>query len=321
MLPGDYRHQMKSVKPPLLAIVGPTGIGKTALAVILSREVPMEVISADSRQVYRGMDIGTGKPTPEEQAAVRHHLIDVVDPVECYDAARFRRDALAAIEGIRRRGRLPVVVGGTGLYVRALVRGLASAPPADPAFRADMRRRADAEGIPALHAELRKADPVSAERIGPQDLVRITRALEVFHLTGRPLSASHEWGRADLPFHLLMVGLTTDRAAFYRRLERRCEEMVERGLVDEVRRLLARGVDPNCPAMQGIGYQHVVAYLQGKWPLPDALRIMQRDTKRYAKRQWTWFRREPVEWFEGGHSLDAIADRIKKSLELRGLLT
>jgi len=162
---------------------------------------------------------------------------------------------------------------------------------------------------------------VSAERIGPQDLVRITRALEVFHLTGRPLSASHEWGRADLPFHLLMVGLTTDRAAFYRRLERRCEEMVERGLVDEVRRLLARGVDPNCPAMQGIGYQHVVAYLQGKWPLPDALRIMQRDTKRYAKRQWTWFRREPVEWFEGGHSLDAIADRIKKSLELRGLLT
>src|SRR3990170_410353 len=138
MLPGDYRHQMKSGKPPLLAIVGPTGIGKTALAVILSREVPMEVISADSRQVYRGMDIGTGKPTPEEQAAVRHHLIDVVDPVECYDAARFRRDALAAIEGIRRRGRLPVVVGGTGLYVRALVRGIASAPPADPAFRAEM---------------------------------------------------------------------------------------------------------------------------------------------------------------------------------------
>ncbi len=311
---------MKSAKPPLLAIVGPTGIGKTALAVILSREIPMEVVSADSRQVYRGMDIGTGKPTPEERAAVPHHLIDVADPAETYHAARFRRDALTAIDKIRGCRKLPVVVGGTGLYLRALLRGLAPAPPADRVFRAELRGRAEAEGVTTLHAELGQIDPRAAARIGRHDLIRITRALEVFRLTGRPLSALHEWGREDLPCRLLMVGLTMERAAFYRRLERRCEEMVEHGLVDEVRRLLARGVDPSCPAMQGIGYRHVVAHLEGKWSLPEGLRIMQRDTKRYAKRQWTWFRKESVEWVQVSGSLEAVAGRIKKSVELQGLV-
>ncbi len=311
---------MKSAKPPLLAIVGPTGIGKTALAVLLSREVSMEVVSADSRQVYRGMDIGTGKPSREERAAVPHHLIDVVDPAEPYHAARFRQDALKAIEEIRRRGRLPVIVGGTGLYIRALLRGLSPAPPADPEFRAALHRRADAEGTPALHEKLRRVDPKSAARIGPHDLIRITRALEVFHLTGRPLSSLHDWGKADLPFRLLMVGLTMDRSRFYRRLELRCQEMIDRGLVGEVKTLLDRGADPGYPAIQGIGYRHMVSHLEGKWSLPEALRIMQRDTKRYAKRQWTWFRREPVQWLDVGDSLVPVGIQVKKSIELRGLL-
>ena len=311
---------MLQQRPPLLAIVGPTGIGKTALAVFLSREVSMEVVSADSRQIYRGMDIGTGKPTREEQAAVPYHLVDVVDATEPYHAARFRRDALKAIEEIRRRGRLPVIVGGTGLYVRALLRGLSPAPPADPEFRAALRRRADAEGTPALHERLRRVDPKAAARIGPHDLVRITRALEVFHLTGRPLSSLHDWGKADLPFRLLMVGLTMDRSRFYRRLELRCQKMIDQGLVEEVKTLLDRGVDPSCPAMQGIGYRHVVAHLEGKWSLPEAVRMMQRDTKRYAKRQWTWFRREPVHWVEVGESLETVVAVIKESIESQGLL-
>lgn len=309
-----------ATKPALVAIVGPTGIGKTALAVVLAGKLPIEVVSADSRQVYRGMDIGTGKPTPEEQAAVPHHLIDVAEPAETYDAARFRRDALAAMDEIRRRAKLPIVVGGTGLYLRAVLRGLASTPPADPVFRAGLRRRAEAEGVPALHAELREVDPAAAERIGRQDLVRITRALEVFHLTGRRLSGLHEWGRADLPFRLLMVGLTMERAAFYRRLERRCQEMVERGLVDEVRRLLERGVDPGCPAMQGLGYRHMVKHLRERRPLSDALRLMQRDTKRYAKRQWTWFRKEPVHWLDASEPIETLAAGLKRALEAEGLL-
>ncbi len=308
------------MKTPVLAIVGPTGIGKTALTVVLSRGIPMEVISADSRQVYRGMDIGTGKPTAEAQTQVRHHLIDVAEPHETYHAARFRREALKAIEDIRGLDRLPVVVGGTGLYLRALLRGLSPALPADPEFRAVLRQRAEAEGVPRLHDELRRVDPEAAAWIDRHDLVRMIRSLEVFHLTGRPLSSLHDWGKADLPFRVLMVGLTMERPRLYRRLELRCQEMIDRGLVDEVKTLLEWGVDPACPAMQGIGYRHIVAHLQGKWSLDQVVRAFQRDTKRYAKRQWTWFRKEPVQWVEVGESLEAVAAYVKKSIELQGLL-
>ncbi|MBI2459945.1 MAG: tRNA (adenosine(37)-N6)-dimethylallyltransferase MiaA [Candidatus Rokubacteria bacterium] len=284
---------------PLLALVGPTGVGKTALAVRLAREWAMEVVSVDSRQVYRRMDIGTGKPTPEERAAVPHHLLDVVEPDARYDAARFARDAAEAIRGIRARGRLPVLVGGTGLYLRAFLRGLAPVPGRDPAFRAALAERARREGPASLHAELAAIDPERAARIHPHDLVRISRALEIHRASGEPPSRLLAWRRTVPGEGVLVLGLTVPRSRLYARLEARVEAMLARGLLEEVRGLLRAGFSPELPALQGIGYRHMAAVLAGRLPLGEAIRAMKRDTRRYAKRQWAWFAREPgVLWVE-----------------------
>ncbi len=303
------------VKPPLLVIVGPTGAGKTAAAVALADRLPIEVVSADSRQVYRGMDVATSKPTAEERRAVPHHLIDVVDPDDAYHAARFARDARAAIEGIRSRGRLPVVVGGTGLYVRALVRGLDPAPPADPVFRRELAELADREGGVALHARLAREAPAMARRLHPNDHVRIIRALELVR-AGAPVGeAQHRWraGVEGTDDDVLTIGLTLPRETLARRLRDRARAMVAAGLADEVRTLLARGYDPSLPAMQGIGYREFALVLGGALGEAEALRRMQRDTVRYAKRQWTWFAREPgVQWLDvdlcgGPHEVARLA--------------
>ncbi len=287
---------MVACAAPLVVIAGATGVGKTATAVALARRLPVEVISADSRQVYRGMDAATGKPTMEERAAVVHHVIDVVDPDDRYNAARFRADAVRAMEMARSRGRLPVVVGGTGLYIRALLRGLDPAPPADPAFRAELEALAVYQGRSALHERLAREVPSVAARLHPHDSVRIIRALELAR-AGRSEQCAWRGGAPENP--TLYLGLTLDREGLAARLRARCAAMVAAGLAAEVEGLLGRGYDESLPAMHGIGYRDFVRVVRGKTSEAEALSAMQRDTVRYAKRQMTWFRREPdIEWID-----------------------
>jgi len=311
------------MKRPLLVIAGPTGVGKTATAVALAARVPLEVISADSRQVYRGMDLATGKPTLEERRAVPHHLIDIVDPDDRYHAARFRAEAQALVAAVHERGRLPAVVGGTGFYIRALLRGLDPAPPADPQFRRELDALAAREGREALHARLRREAPVLARRLHPNDAVRIVRALERLRAQGAAASEQVRWTQPDSSYDAVYVGLTMERAALRERLAARAAAMVAAGLAGEVRGLLARGYDPTLPAMQGIGYREFVQVVQGTLAEGEALRVMQRDTMRYARRQWTWFAREPgVQWLDlplaGGPEGAAVI--IERRLRQGGLI-
>jgi len=309
--------------PPLLLIVGPTGVGKTAVALSLAGRVPMEVVSADSRQVYRGMDAATGKPTPAERKAVTHHLLDLIEPGERYNAARFRLDAAKAIEGIRAAGRLPVVVGGTGLYVRALLRGLDPAPPADPTLRAQLGETARRAGPAALHERLAALDPERAARLHPNDGVRIIRAIEklvaVEKLTA--IENAGGWTRAVTPWSVLMFGLRRERGALNASLEERARAMLAGGMMQEVRRLLAAGHDETAAGMAGIGYRQLAAVVSGRLSEAEAQRLMIRDTQRYAKRQMTWFAREPgIQWLDvdevGG--VEGAAEYIHKHILREG---
>jgi tRNA dimethylallyltransferase len=287
------------IKHPLLVIAGPTGVGKTQTAVALAKRVPIEVVSADSRQVYRGMDAATGKPTAEERRAVEHHLIDVVDPDDRYQAARFARDARRAIAEIGERERLPVLVGGTGLYIRALVRGLDPAAPADPAFRRELLEVAARDGRAELHRRLAAAAPALARRLHPNDHVRVIRALEITRAGGVCATETDGWRSRASEYDVIYVGLTMDREALAGRLRARAKEMVAAGLEAEVETLLARGYAPTLPAFGGIGYREFVRVVHGTLSRAEALSLMQRDTVRYAKRQWTWFMREPgIEWID-----------------------
>src|SRR5207253_2660173 len=306
---------------PLAVIAGPTGVGKTAVAAALARRVAIEVVSADSRQVYRGMDAATGKPSAETRRVVVHHLVDVADPDDRYQAARFRRDAEAAIEAIRARGHLPVVVGGTGLYIRALLRGLDPAPPADPEFRRELASIAAAEGRASLHARLRLAAPAVARRLHPNDHVRVMRALEMAR-TGTSTLSQACWSEPVESYDVTYFGLTMEREVLARRLAARAAAFVEAGLRAEVERLLAKGYDPTVPSLQSIGYREFVQVARGALAPAEALRRMQRDTVRYAKRQWTWFAREPgIEWIDvektGG--AEGTADAIAAALARAGV--
>jgi tRNA dimethylallyltransferase len=310
-------------KPPLLVVAGPTGVGKTAAVVELARRLPIEVISADSRQVYRGMDVATGKPTAEEQRAVAHHLIDVVDPDDRYHAARFRLDAEGAIEAVQSRGRLPVVVGGTGLYIRALLRGLDPAPPADLDFRRELAGVAARDGRAALHAQLAVAEPALARRLHPNDEVRVVRALERLRAGSAVGEAQVRWRLTEAPWRVTYVGLTLDRPTLGRRLQARAEAMVGAGLLDEVQRLLSCGYAPALSALQGIGYRQFVEVALGRLETGRALEMMQRETVRYAKRQMTWFAREPdLEWLDvaaaGGP--EGVAAAIEAKICMEGLI-
>jgi tRNA dimethylallyltransferase len=310
---------------PLLAILGPTGAGKTRVAVALAENWPIEVVSVDSRQVYRRMDIGTAKPTPGERRAVRHHLVDVVEPDEGYDAARFAREAAEAIAAVRGRGRWPVLVGGTGLYYRALVRGLLPRPPADRALRASLQAEIRTAGPEALHRRLQDLDPDAANRLHPRDTLRVGRALEVALQTGRPAlrSGAGAWGEAPAEprYRVVAFGLTAPRPALYAALDARVDQMLAEGLLGEVRALLEAGFGPSLPAMHGIGYRHLAPVIQQGGKLEAAVAAMKRDTRRYAKRQRTWFAREPdLAWIETrpGDATAALA-AIKKTVELTRL--
>ncbi len=302
------------VEGRIIVVAGPTAAGKTELAMRLGRAFPLEIVGADSLQVYRGMDIGTAKPSPADRLAVPHHLVDVADPRENFDAGRFVRAAEEAIGGIRRRGRFPLVAGGTGMYIRALLKGL-DPLPSDPAVRADLARRWKEEGGDALHAELRRRDPLTAERVHPSDRQRILRALEIESLTGSPPSAQRrrwaEGGRSDV----LFLVVTRERAELYRRIDARVDEMFRRGLVDEVRRLLSRGIGPDCKPMGALGYRHVLSHLLHALPLERAIAGMKRDTRRYAKRQLTWLSREEgAVWLEGDRAAEKAMSLAKNFL-------
>lgn len=296
-------------RPQIVIIAGPTATGKTALAIELATRFDAEIVGADSRQVYRYLDIGTAKPTREEQAAVPHYLVDVVNPDEPFDGARFRALAVDAIQQIVSRGKRALLVGGTGLYLRVLTRGLFAGPPADPALRARLREQEQNEGRGFLHGCLKKIDPEAAHRLHPNDQVRLIRALEVFHLTGTPISQwQREHGFRESPFSTLTIGLVMEREALARRIELRCRSMLQYGLVDEVRRLWSMGYSPELSSMQTIGYLQVGEMLQGRYGTEEALARMTLETRRLAKRQLTWLRAEPgVQWFAPSQQRDIEA--------------
>jgi tRNA dimethylallyltransferase len=307
----------------VLVIAGPTGTGKTAAAVALAGRIPIEVVSADSRQVYRRLDAASGKPTAAERAAVLHHLIDLVEPDERYQAARFRADALAAIARIRAAGRLPVVVGGTGLYIRALLRGLDPAPPRDPGLRQELEAIASRRGSAALHAELVATAPETARKLHPHDRVRIIRALEVLRAGGVAPAEQALWRRPAPALPAVSVGLTRARDRLASRLADRARTMARAGLREEVEALLERYGGSDLPALQGIGYRQFAQVVRGCMDEETAVRLMQRDTVRYAKRQWTWFAREPdLRWIDvdAAGGIEGVARSIVEMLDARGAL-
>ena len=290
---GEIRVHRHSFRPRAVAIAGPTASGKSGLALAVARRWPVEIVSVDSALVYRGLDIGTAKPSPAERAEVAHHLIDVVEPSQAYSAAQFVLDARRLIDEIAARGRVALLVGGTMLYFKALVEGLDALPAADPALRARIDRRAAERGWPALHAQLAGVDPATAQRLAPNDAQRIQRALEVFELTGRPLSALHgrrPAGGLDLP---LLALEPASRAWLHERIARRFDAMLAAGFVDEVRRLRARGdLHPALPSMRCVGYRQAWAALDADDLSPLRAAAIA-ATRQLAKRQLTWLRAMP----------------------------
>jgi tRNA dimethylallyltransferase len=284
-----------------LLLMGPTCSGKSALALELARRVPVEIVSVDSAQVYRGMDVGTAKPSREIRAAVPHHLIDICDPLETYSAGRFRRDALRLIGEIRGRRRVPLLVGGTMLYFRALTQGIAPLPEADPEVRARIDARARKSGWPVLHAELAARDPEAAAKIQPADGQRIQRALEVIELTGELLSQLQKRAEPS-PVALAAFALQPfERAELYRRIDQRFLQMIDAGLLDEVRALRARGdLHADLPSLRAVGYRQIWSHVAGEQPLEAAIAAGQRATRNLAKRQLTWLNADKtVKWIPG----------------------
>jgi tRNA dimethylallyltransferase len=288
-------------KPPLLVIVGPTAVGKTELSIQLAERLDGEIVSADSRLFYRGMDIGTAKPTLEERRRVPHHLIDVVDPTSTWSLALFQQAAAAAIAGIHARAHLPMLVGGTGQYIHAVTYGWT--PPVtspDAQLRAELEARAGQEGYLALHAELQELDPSAAAKIDPRNLRRTIRALEVIRLTGRKFSEQRRI--TESPYRLLTIGLTRPRPELYERVDARIESMFAAGLLDEVQRLLDSGCSPDLPTMSAIGYRECIQVLNGSMNVEQAKLEMRRLTRIFVRRQSNWFSlQDPsIHWFGAG---------------------
>lgn len=283
---------------PVVVIVGPTAVGKSRIAVEVAKAFETEVLTADSRQVYRGMDVGTDKPAPEERQGIPHRLIDLVGPDESFNAGLYRRQAIDEIERLYRDHRLPLVVGGTGLYVRTLLKGLCDAPPTDPIVRAALKQEAEDQGHDRLYARLVEVDPVAASRLHPRDESKVLRALEVYQLSGRRMSEfQQEHGFAERPFSTLMIGLNRDRDALYRRIEERIDWQLAHGLIEETKQLLDQGYQRDSAAMKGLGYRQVAEHLAGVYDSAEMVRRFKRDTRRFSKRQMTWFRKEPgIQW-------------------------
>lgn len=284
--------------PPVAVLAGPTAVGKTGAALALARRLGAEIVNADSLQVYRELNIGTAKPTAAERALAPHHLIDVAAPDEPYDAARYGREARAALAALHARGVPPLVVGGTGLYIRALLHGLFDQADIPPEVRRRLRQELARLGPAALHERLASLDPAGAARLHPHDAYRILRALETLEAGGLPLSALHRAHRfPPPPYRILKLGLTLPREELYECIHRRVEAMLEQGWLAEVEGLLRRH-PPDLKPLRALGYRHLIAHLTGRWSWEEALELLRRDTRRYAKRQLTWFRADPeIHWF------------------------
>jgi len=303
-------------KERLVAIVGPTAVGKTALAVRLCTDLQGEIISADSRQIYRYMDIGTAKASVEERSLVPHHLVDIVSPDEPFTLAQYQSLAYRAIDGVLARGRVPFLVGGAGLYVKAVLDGLEiPRVPPNPAVRADLRERAEREGPLSLHAWLAQVDPQAAAGIDARNTRRVIRALEVYLMTGQPISRLQQ--ACPPPYRTMQVGLTMPRPVLYRRVDKRIERMLEQGLVDEVRALLEMGYSADLPSLSGVGYRQIIRYLRREIDLAEAVRQMKRATRRFVRQQYTWFRlNDPeIQWFDVGRGLDEAYPQVREAVE------
>jgi tRNA dimethylallyltransferase len=287
-----------AARPRVAVLLGPTASGKTGVALELALSLRAEIVNADSLQVYRELDLGTAKPTPAERAVVPHHLLDLVDPPEPYDAARYLEDGRQVLARLHQRRVPPLVVGGTGLYLKVLLSGLFAEGRATGAVRERLRREVAAQGLPLLYARLQELDPPAAARLSRTDAYRIIRALEVIEATGQPVSALQEAHRfQDRPYRVLKLGLRLPREELYQRIEARVEAMLAAGLLPEVEGLLRR-YPPTLKPLKSLGYRHLSNFLQGRWSWPEAVELLKRDTRRYAKRQLTWFRADPeVQWF------------------------
>ncbi len=313
----------ESVRPttappaPLVVILGPTASGKSALGVWLAERLHGEVVACDSTQVYRYFTIGTAKPTAEEQRGVPHHLIDLLEPHEVFTAADYRRRASEVLGEIRRRGRLLILTVGTGLYLRALLEGLAEAPERSEELRERLRQRAEKRGTQYLHRILERRDPVAAARIASRDLPKLIRAIEVCLLAGAPITAVHRAGSQRLEgYKPIKIGLAPQRAALYQRINRRVQQMLERGWLDEVKALLEKNIPESAKPFDFIGYREVRQHLAGGKSLLETVQGIQQATRQYAKRQLTWFRKErEVQWFQGFGDDEEIAHAIMRHLE------
>lgn len=284
----------------LLVLVGPTAVGKTRLSLELAQTYNCEIISGDSMQVYRGMDIGTAKATEEERSLIPHHLIDIHMPDYPFSVAEFQERARTLIDEISGRGKLPFIVGGTGLYVESVCYDYQFAERGmDEAFREEQRLYALEHGDEALHRKLQEIDPETAQRIHPNDQRRVIRALEMFHTTGMKMSEQLAGQKKESPYELCIVGLTMDRDLLYKRIEQRIDEMLEQGLVGEVKQLLDQGYGMDLISMQGLGYKEIAAYLHGTYSLEEAVTLLKRDTRHFAKRQLSWFRHmKDIQWVD-----------------------
>lgn len=314
-------------KRPLIILAGPTAVGKTALSIRLAKETGAEIISADSMQVYRHMDIGSAKITKEEMAGVPHHLVDVLEPEEEFNVVRFQQMAKEAAEEIWAAGKIPLVVGGTGFYIQALLYDIDfTENDGDETYRKELEARAaDEQGASDLYEMLRRVDPKSAQEIHPRNIKRVIRALEFYHQTGKKISEHNEEQRQkESPYNYAYFVLTDDRHRLYERIDRRVDLMMQEGLPEEVRYLKERGVRRDSTAMQGLGYKELYAYLDGEYPLDEAVRIIKRDTRHFAKRQLTWFKRErDVIWADRsviGQDEDGLAAYMTDCLRDRGII-
>ncbi len=301
--------------PKIILIVGPTGSGKTGFAIRLARQFNAEIVGADSMQIYRRMDIGTAKPTPAERAAAPHHMIDIVDPDQDFDAAAYAKMATDIIQQTIDRGRTVFVVGGTGFYIKALIHGLFEKGPSDPAVRRRLRRQLASQGAAVLMGRLQEVDPLAADRIHPNDTYRLIRALEVFEVTGEPLTDFHRrHGFRKRRFNTLEFGLSWPRPILYERINRRVDAMMAQGFFDEVRQLMASGYGGGLKSMQSLGYRHLAAVVRGDTSLAEAVAMLKRDHRRYAKRQLTWFgARRSIHWLNPDQA-ESAAERIRTFL-------
>ena len=299
-------------KARLVVLIGPTAVGKTALSLALARRLDAEIISGDSMLFYRGFDIGTAKPTKEERAAVPHHFIDILAPAASFNVMDFQRLAREEIGRIAARGKLPLVVGGTGLYIKSLLEGYVfNETSGDRAYREKLERLAQEKGKAFVHGLLQEADPEAAARLHVNDFRRVVRALEVASLGNEHISEQREAAGGELAYDAYVIGLRRERQALYARIEERVDAMLEAGLADEVRSLLAEGVPRDCPAMKGIGYREMLAYLAGSMDLPLAAEEIKKATRHFAKRQLTWFRKMPyVHWYAASQGEELLLEKI-----------